>query len=401
MDTQRIGIMGGTLDPVHEGHLRMARCALAEARLDQVLMLPSGNPPHKPHITPAEHRWRMLVAACATGEGLVPCREEIDRTGVIFTVDTLSILREKYPQAELHYLIGADTLMELKNWREYGRVLHLTKFLVCPRSSRYTAEELQAERERLTVLGGDIRWLDMDVLDVSSTQVREAIREGRAAPHLPGVVQEYAEVCGLYGASPRIPEAAAWLEKLFAALSVKRFAHTLSVAATARRLALRHGLDAEKAEIAGLLHDCAKCMPLEAMQRLVRENGLTQDEGLLESRALLHAVAGEYVARTEYGVTDPDILSAIRHHTTGAPGMSRLDMAVWLADTIEPTREPFPGLDELRALAEDSLERAMAFSLEGTLRHVRRKGHAVHHATTDTLAWFHTLPQCQPQNDNT
>ena len=65
MDKERIGIMGGTLDPVHDGHLRMARCALSQARLSRVLMLPSGNPPHKPHITPAEDRWRMLVAACA------------------------------------------------------------------------------------------------------------------------------------------------------------------------------------------------------------------------------------------------------------------------------------------------------------------------------------------------
>ena len=65
MGKERIGIMGGTLDPVHDGHLLMARCALSEARLDRVLMLPSGTPPHKPHVTPAEDRWRMLVAACA------------------------------------------------------------------------------------------------------------------------------------------------------------------------------------------------------------------------------------------------------------------------------------------------------------------------------------------------
>ncbi len=395
MGRERIGIMGGTLDPVHDGHLRMAQCALKSASLSKVLMLPSGNPPHKPHVTPAEDRWRMLCAVCAGQEGLEPCREEIDRTGTIFTVDTLSILKEKYPGAELFYLIGADTLMELKRWREYGRVLRLTRFLVCPRSSRYSQDELEAERNRLTMLGGQIEWLDMEPLDVSSTGLREAIRLGQDAAHLSVQVQEYAAVCGLYGAAPRIPEAAAWMPRLFADLSAKRFSHTLGVAATARRLALLHGLDADRAEMAGLLHDCAKCMPLKDMQRLARDNHLTEDASLMESGALLHAIAGAYRAQVDYGMSDPVVLSAIRRHTTGAPGMTRLDMAVWLADAIEPTRAPYPLLAELRTLAEVSLERAILTSMENTLAYVQKKGDAVHPATMQTVEWLRTLPECQ------
>lgn len=395
MGKERIGVMGGTLDPIHDGHLRMAQCALREADLDRVLMLPSGNPPHKSGVTPADDRWRMLCAACAGQPGLEPCREELDRSGTIYTVDTLSILKEKYPKAELFYLIGADTLMELKNWREYGRVLTLCRFLVCPRSSRYTMDELEAERARLKLLGGRISWLNMDALDVSSTEVRQAIRDGRPAPHLPVPVQEYAETAGLYGASSRIPQAAQWLPRLFDDLSVKRFAHTLGVAATARRLALRHGLDADRAEMASLLHDCAKCMPLKDMQRLARDNRLTEDESLLESGALLHAIAGEYRAQADYGMTDPIVLYAIRRHTTGAPGMTKLDMAVWLADAIEPTRAPYPMLEELRKLAEVSLERAILASMESTLAYVRKSGKAVHPATMETIQWLRTLPECQ------
>jgi len=395
MGKERIGIMGGTLDPLHEGHLRMAQCALKDASLDRVLMLPSGNPPHKPHVTPGEDRWRMLCATCAGVEGLEPCRVELDRSGTIYTVDTLSLLKEKYPKAELYYLVGADTLMELKNWREYGRVLSLCRFLVCPRSSRYTQEELEAERERLKLLGGHITWLPMETLDVSSTEIRQAIREGRPAPHLPVQVQEYAEAAGLYGAVSRIPQAKEWLPRLFDDLSAKRFSHTLAVAAEARRLALLHGLDTDRAEAAGLLHDCAKCMPLKDMQRLAQDNHLTQDASLMESGALLHAVAGAYRAEADYGMTDPVILNAIRRHTTGAPGMSRLDMAVWLADAIEPTRAPYPSLEEVRALAETSLERAILTSMEGTLAYVRKSGKAIHPATMETILWLRTLPECQ------
>jgi nicotinate-nucleotide adenylyltransferase len=180
MAKERIGIMGGSFDPIHQGHIRMAQCALESLRLDKVLMLPSGNPPHKPDVTPGVDRYRMVCAACATLPGLEPCREEIDRTGVIYTVDTLSILHEKYPKAELFYIIGADTLMELHKWRMFEKVLTLCTFLVCPRSWNYTPKQLDEERKRLTALGGQFILLDMEVVDVSSTEVRNAIRDGVA-----------------------------------------------------------------------------------------------------------------------------------------------------------------------------------------------------------------------------
>ena len=392
MARERIGIMGGTFDPIHQGHIRMAQCALDSLALDRVLMLPSGNPPHKPDITPGEDRYRMVCAACAGIPGLTPCREELDRAGVIYTVDTLSILHEKYPKADLYYIIGADTLMELHKWRCFETVLTLCTFLICPRSWHYTPQQLTEERKRLTALGGRFVMLDMDVLDVSSSGVRQAIREGASTPHLPVQVREYAQIAGLYGAQLRIPEGPRWLDMLFRDLSVKRFSHTLAVADTARRLALLHGLDPVKAETAGLLHDCAKCLPLEEMQRIARENQLTEDASILASGALLHSVVGAHLARTKYGCTDEEVIAAILSHTTGKAGMSRLDMAVWLADTIEPTRAPYPLLDKTRMLAGLSLEKAMITSLEGTLQHVRKKGDAVHPATVETLDWLHTLP---------
>lgn len=391
MARERIGIMGGTFDPIHQGHIRMAQCALESMQLSRVLMLPSGNPPHKPDITPAEDRYRMVCAACAGLPGLEPCREEIDRSGVIYTVDTLSILQEKYPRAELFYLIGADTLMELHNWRRYETVLTMCTFLVCPRSWTYTPQQLTEERRRLTARGGRFLFLDMDVIDISSTEARRAIRDGDGLANLPVQVREYAQAAGLYGAPLRIPQGPEWLKMLFADLSAKRFSHTLAVADTARRLALIHGLDAMKAETAGLLHDCAKCLPLKDMQRIARENRLTEDESILASGALLHSVVGAHLARTKYGCTDEEVLGAILSHTTGRPGMSPMAMAVWLADTIEPTRAFYPLLDKVRMLAGLSLEKAMIASLEGTLEHVRKKGDAVHPATLETLAWLRSL----------
>ena len=388
MAKERIGIMGGTFNPIHAGHIEMALRARDAAQLDQVLVIPSGNPPHKSDIAPAEDRWRMVCAACANERALTPDRMELDRDGVIYTVDTLSILRQNYPRAEFYYIIGSDTLMELQHWRQFEKVLTMCTFLVCPRATRWSPAEIAAERARLTAMGGAFQNVKMDVIDVSSTDIRASLEQSTATPLLPLPVREYCRLQGLYGLKPRITQAGAWLPMLFRALTARRFAHTLAVAYTARHLARIHGLDVEKAEIAGLLHDCAKCMPLKEMQRIADEHRVTDDPTLRETDRLLHALVGACVAERDYGVHDQEILDAIFHHTTGAPGMSKLAMAVYLADKIEPTRASYPDLDRVRMLAEFSLEKAMIVSIERTTAYVKGRGKSLHPATLRTLAWL-------------
>lgn len=388
MAKERIGIMGGTFNPIHAGHIQMALRAKEAANLNQVLVIPSGHPPHKTDIAPAEDRWRMACAACAQERDLIPSRVELDRAGTIYTVDTLSILRENYPKAEFYYIIGTDTLMELRHWRRYEKVLTLCSFLVCPRATKWLPGEIAAERDRLTALGGRFQNVRMEIMDVSSTEIRASLAEEAVTPRLPLPVREYCAVAGLYGAPQRLPQAGPWLATLFRALSEKRFAHSLAVAYTARHLARAHGLDMEKAEIAGLLHDCAKCLPLDVMQQIADEHRLTADLSLRETGGLLHASVGAYLAEKEYGVRDPEVLAAITNHTTGMPGMSQLDMTVFLADKIEPTRPSYPELDRVRVLAEFSLERAMVMSLENTAAYVKKRGKTVHPASTRTLEWL-------------
>ena len=152
------------------------------------------------------------------------------------------------------------------------------------------------------------------------------------------------------------------------------------------------GKDGKQAEKAGLLHDCAKHMPLEEMQRIAKENRLDADREFLASSSLLHSVVGAFVAQRDYGMKDPEILEAITYHNTGHAGMSRLAMCVCLSDSIEPTRASYPMLEEIRALAERSLEKALLLSLEGTARFVSKKGLFLHPRTQETIAWLKTLP---------
>lgn len=388
MAKELIGIIGGTFDPIHNGHLAMAKAAMEAAGLKSVLVLPTGNPPHKHDISPAEDRWRMVCAATAQDSALVPCRLEMDRQGVIYTVDTLCQLRETYPKAELYYVIGADTLLELQHWRDYQQVLGLCTFLICPRVGAASPAELTAERRRLTAMGGRFITVDAEPVEVSSTEVRQQLAAGESAPGLPVVCREYADLRGLYGQAARLPDAERRLARLFADLTPKRFAHSLAVAHTARQLARLHGVDVAKAETAAALHDCAKCLPLKEMQRICREQHLTEDKQVLESGALMHSLAGAYLAATVYGISDPDVLRAIACHNTGKVDMTRLDMVVYLADKIEPTRASYPLLEKVRMLAALSLERALLTSMEGSRDYIRKGGKVVHHQTLETIAWM-------------
>ena len=388
MAKEAIGILGGTLDPVHMGHLAMAKAAMRTAGLQSVMLLPSGMPPHKTGVTPAEHRWRKLCAAAAPTPELQPSRIELDRQGTIYTVDTLKELRAGHPKAALYYIIGADTLMELHNWRSYEEVLKLCTFLVCPRSGSALPSAYMQERRRLEGLGGRFMTVVTEPVDVSSTEIREALRADAPTPMLPVVCREYAGLAGLYGTEARLPHAEEWLAALFDALTVKRFAHTLAVAYTARSLARAHGVDEHKAEIAAALHDCAKCLPADEMRRICKERGLTDDPDILASGALMHSLVGASLAETDYGVTDREILDAIASHTTGRPGMTDLEMVVFLADKAEPTRVRYASLDKVRMLAPLSLKRAMIVSMEGTRDYVKNGGKPLHPQSLQTLAWL-------------
>ena len=388
---QRIGILGGTFDPVHNGHLRMGLSVLESGILDQLLVVLSGLPPHKSCGASAEDRWKMVVSACACDNRLIPSRLEMDRPGTIYSFDTLNEIKKQYPKSDLFYIIGADTLMQLHSWYRSDDVLSLCTFLICPRSDGSEPTDFSCELESLKSKGGTFRLVPMTPVSVSSTEIRNALSDGLIPVELPYPVREYCRCKGLYGFPGKLEHADLWIDRLFSSLKPGRFAHSLSVADTARKLAEIHGEDPLRAEQAGLLHDCAKYYPLDKMQKIAAEHSLTDDRSFLESGALLHSLVGAQVAEEQYGMTDPAVLEAIRYHNTGCVGMSRLAMCVCLADSIEPLRKSYPLLDKVRALSEQSLERALLLSLEGTADYVKSRGKYLHPRTKETIRWLRNL----------
>ena len=163
-------------------------------------------------------------------------------------------------------------------------------------------------------------------------------------------------------------------EKLEIALDKPRYEHTLGVMYTAGCMAMAHGYDIQKAMLAGLLHDCAKCMTHEERLLLCETHDVEVTPSELENKALLHAKAGAILANIEYDIADMDVLHAITVHTTGEPNMNMLDKIIYIADYIEPGRDKAPNLELVRSLAYQDLDACIAQILYDTLNYLNARG---------------------------
>jgi len=174
-------------------------------------------------------------------------------------------------------------------------------------------------------------------------------------------------------------------------LNYKRFVHTMAVAGTASSLAMCYGMNIQKAELAGLLHDCAKCIDVRKMQKLCEKAGLEITPFEAGSGSLLHSKAGSVLAAEKYGCTDPDILNAIRYHTTGRPGMSLLEKIIFVADYIEPGRYTAKNLPEIRMMAFEDIDEALMKILYDTLVYLNSTGNTVDPMTQKTYDYYRQM----------
>ena len=161
------------------------------------------------------------------------------------------------------------------------------------------------------------------------------------------------------------------LEYIDLHLKPSRALHTRNVAAEAVRLAEKYGANKQKAEIAALLHDIARNLPVEEMNGYVRQLGL--DERYIGNKNLSHSKVGVMLIKRDFGIEDEEILNAVSYHTTGRDGMTLLDKVIFLADAIEPGRD-YPAVTMLRELADEDLDKACAYSLKKTIEYIESQG---------------------------
>lgn len=180
-------------------------------------------------------------------------------------------------------------------------------------------------------------------------------------------------------------------KKLKKELDADRYEHTLGVSYTAAALAMRYEANIQQAQVAGLLHDCAKCIPNQKKIALCEKYNIKMTELERRNPFLLHAKLGAFLAMHKYGITDKEITSAILNHTTGRPNMSLLDKIIFVADYIEPQRKKQPNLAEIRKLAFIDIDKALLRILEDTLSYLKASSGEIDPMTEKTYEYYKSL----------
>ena len=393
----KIGVYGGTFNPPHLGHLTAARAVFELLGLDLLLLIPAGLPPHKelPAGSPtAEQRLEMTRLAgeqLGLGDKVRTLDIELERGGRSFTSDTLAQLKAQYPDSELWLLMGTDMFLTLQAWHEPEKILSLAGIAAFGRTEEDTEELFSAQREYLYKTYPQARIFTLTipgVIDVSSTELREKLAKGEGGNLLAPAVYGYILREGLYntGADLKRLPISRLRPVALSYLKHKRIPHVLGTEQEAIRLAERYGADVEKARVAALLHDCTKKLDMPTQLALCGQYGIALDELEQKALKLLHSKTGAAIARDVFGVDD-EVYSAIWYHTTGHANMTKLEKIIYLADYIEPSRD-FPGVDTLRKVCYEDLDKGLLLGLEMTIEEMTAMGNPVHRATVEARDWL-------------
>ena len=369
--SMRVLIFGGTFDPPHRGHFALLSAAARRIKPDKILVIPAFHAPLKdasPSATSAQRAELARAGLIARLPGRWRKLAQLDESELSarrrsYTVDTLSRLKSKDSSSEIHFVCGADAAAEFPRWKEPARLKRLATWWYGARPDARAPVPAFFQR------------VPGRFPDASSTDIRVALSLGQDCsdllfPDVTAMIHRH----GLYGTG--------LLARLRETLKPGRYEHVLNVAALADALARRYGVDAQKARSAGLLHDAGRRFSPPLMAEYVRKRRLKVPCAALTAALeplLLHAHISEDLARREFGVTDSEVLSAVRKHTLGDPVMNRLDKILYVADACSADRD-HPGVGQTRALAFTDLDAAFERCLADKLSHALAR-----------RAWLHPL----------
>lgn len=304
----KIAILGGSFDPIHCGHLQIAKQALKLLNIDEVWFMPTKDTPLKDKpLTPFNLRAKMISFAIQPYRHMKLCTMENDGDGKSYTIQTVEKLQNLYPNDSFSWLIGTDQVYQLDQWKEIDILLSRIPFYVF---SRETTE---------IVSPYPLTFVQMPLIDVSSTEVRE----GKKLHYVPYKVRNF------------IGEHRLYIESMVQqTMNEHRYQHSCSVANLCVELARIHHEDVHKAYACGMFHDVCKQWPYERAELWMRH---LETNLVTEHPNIWHGyIASKYVKRY-YHVYDRDILYAIRHHVKGCKG-NKLAMILYIADKLDPQR---------------------------------------------------------------
>lgn len=345
---KNIILFGGAFDPIHLGHLNMAK--KASEQFDAVVFfVPAKISVWKNESAPIEDKLKMVELAIKDfGEENIFFVSDYEAklpNDVNYSIDTVKHFKEMYPEDKLFLLIGGDQVDSFHKWKDADEIAKLAQVIYYGRPN---SEELAANIKRFNmkaVKGEDI--------DISSTE----IRNGSSLETTDSVIN-YMIDHKLY-----------FINKISTMMNEYRFTHSMSVARLSYEIALANGLkDAKKAYLAALLHDVGKEMPQVEQNKIVEKYF---PEYLDIQEDLYHQFVGAYLAEKEFGVKDPVVLEAIKFHTTGNENISEVARIVYCADKIEPTRgfNSKSLINAMKSSLKDGFKAVMTSNIEYYDRH--------------------------------
>ena len=400
----RIGIYGGSFDPVHNGHIAMVNSALKSGFVDLVIVIPSVRNNFKLYANKLPPPYRLcMMQETIEGLGIKECFVsdiEYDIEGVSYTAVVLEkltsdsyikdfltsngIKKKKAEEShEFFWIMGSDTLGTFETWYKPGEILKYATLLAAVRPGDSTDVDKAADSIKKN-LGGKVEIFRLDGVDCSSSEITTTGDFSK----VPAPAREFIKRHALYTENTKLSgvseearkqffESAVWMYKY---LGAKRLLHTLNVGYLSAHLADVFGCDKDKALIAGALHDCAKELPIEKQLELAKK----YSGDLFTEKKLLHSPAGATFAKEEFGIEDKEILDAICYHTTGRGDMSILEKIVYLADKIEPSRN-YTDLTPIREAAEKDLDSAMRMTAAAVRDKFVSQGRDIHPLTKQMM----------------
>ena len=385
---ERIGIFGGTFNPPHIGHILGAQEAVEALCLDRLLLIPDRHSPHKelPQDTPSwEHRLEMLRMSVSTSKLEVLTLEQESPSYAYLTVETV---KRKFPGAKLYWLLGSDKLASVPQWKQAEFLRQQVTLAVLYRGEKGEREQVLVQTQMLRERGYAVETVENRARRISSTHMRRLLQLECVGDQLPQGVEDYIRTHGLYGTKENYRQLP--MERLeqvvLRLLNSNRVNHVLGCRDTCVALAKRWGADETDAARAGLLHDITKALDGPDQLTLCRAYGKLLDEFSMKYPKTLHALTGSLVAGRIFGENE-QVVQAICHHTTGRANMSLLEKIVYVADYMEPNRD-FPGVERLRCLAFEDLDKALLLGLNMTLEHLARQGSEVSPQSQEAIAWL-------------
>ncbi len=374
----RIAVFGGSFDPIHTEHVKLVEWAIADLKLDKIFVMPAYAPPHKKGktLSPDKDRLAMCRLALAHLDKAEVSDYEIAKGGMSYTYLTCKHFKESYPDAEIFWIVGTDMLRDFPTWKNPQEILSYVTLAVCGRNE--SGEWIEKEQEEFfRLFGKRFAYLSYNGRDVSSTKVR--ILAGAGMPlsgALPLSVEEYIRENGLY----KIPFA----DKALDLESPQRRAHSLRVAELAAKRAVKLQIPEKQAIEAALLHDCGKNLPMDSPYL---EGFVLPTEWGEVPQEVVHQFAGAFILEKHFGITDEEILNAVRYHTSGRPNMGRLEKLIFLADMLEPRRD-YDCVEMLRELFWKDIDECLERALFEALKFLEKKGGEIYSLTQKAYEFY-------------